>query len=241
MAPHGQGRPRPWPPAGGGSAPRPLRSCGAEVGSGRGVGLSQDAKGARGASPRAANSSALETSLRLVPKGFWGMMVYGGGRRWGARGGNGEPQRPRGAAGARSARKGAARGLGPWPRRWLEGPRSARPLQRRRPLGAEAILPRPTACPASLRYLTLGDRPTRDVSACVFLPLLVGGRAGREGWGKRCAHVGRRRAGALEKGEKSISLDWIALHFPGKMGTIARRINLEKDFGYGTRNENAAI
>ncbi len=75
LAPHGQGRPRPWTPAGGGSAPRPLRSCEAEGQNGRGVGRSRDAKRERGASPRAANRSALETSLRLVSKRLLG---YGG-------------------------------------------------------------------------------------------------------------------------------------------------------------------
>ena len=113
LAPHGQGRPRPWTPAGGGSAPRPLRSCGAEVGSGRSVGLSQDAKGARGASLRAANSSALETSLRLVSKRLLGYDGLWRGKEVGSsRGERGTAASPGGGGGAKRPQR---RGQGPWP------------------------------------------------------------------------------------------------------------------------------
>ena len=83
LAPHGQGRPRPWTPAGGGSAPRPLRSCGGEVGSGREVGLSRGCKGCKGRFSKGCEWLGLGNRLRRFPKGFWGMAGYRREIGWG--------------------------------------------------------------------------------------------------------------------------------------------------------------
>ena len=80
---HGQGRPRPWTPAGGGSAPRPLRSCGAEVGGGRGVGRSRGCKGCKGCFSGGCEWLGLGNRLWRFPKGFWGMVGYRREIGWG--------------------------------------------------------------------------------------------------------------------------------------------------------------
>ena len=162
----------------------------------------------------------------------------GGGGLAGGTGNRSVPGGRRGREAPAKARPGAlapGRAFG-WRGRAPPGPsNAAAPSGRKQFSPAQQLVRHP--------YVTLpwGIVPRGMYPPAFFCRCSLGGRAGREGWGKRCAHVGRRRAGALEKGGKSISLGWIALHFPGKMGTIARRINLEKDFGYGTRNENAAI
>ena len=73
----------PGPPAGGGSAPRPLRSCGAEVESGRGVGLSRGCEGCKGCFSKGCEWLGLGNRLRRFPKGFWGMVGYGREIGWG--------------------------------------------------------------------------------------------------------------------------------------------------------------
>ena len=188
LAPPRPGAAAPLDPGWGGSAPRPLRSCGAEVEGGRGVGLSRGCKGCEGCLSKGCEWLGLGNRLRRFPKGFWGMVGYGGervgervrgiGNRSGAGGvagkdgpgGRRRPQRPGGgAAGAQSARKGAARGLGPRPRLWFWG----------------RALPGPKTPP-----------PPRGV------------------------------AGRGRKGASTPHSDALALQFFGKMGTIARWINL---------------
>ena len=75
----------PGPPAGGGSAPRPLRSCGGEVGSGREVGLAQGGKGCKGCFSKGCEWLGLGNRLWRFPKGFWGMVGYGREIGWGTR------------------------------------------------------------------------------------------------------------------------------------------------------------
>ena len=88
LAPHGQGRPRPWTPAGGGSAPRPLRSCGAEVGSGR-VWASPGMQSERGALLQGLRiARPWKPAFGWFQKGFWGMAVYGREKEWRVGAGN---------------------------------------------------------------------------------------------------------------------------------------------------------
>ena len=89
----------PGPPAGGGSAPRPLRSCGGEVGSGREVGLAQGGKGCKGCFSKGCEWLGLGNRLRRFPKGFWGMVGYGGERVGERVGGIGNRSGTGGAAG----------------------------------------------------------------------------------------------------------------------------------------------
>ena len=89
----------PGPPAGGGSAPRPLRSCGAEVEGGRGVGLSRGCKGCKGCFSKGCEWLGLGNRLRRFPKGFWGMVGYGGERVGERVGGIGNRSGTGGAAG----------------------------------------------------------------------------------------------------------------------------------------------
>ena len=89
----------PGPPAGGGSAPRPLRSCGGEVEGGRGVGLAQGGKGCKGCFSKGCEWLGLGNRLRRFPKGFWGMVGYGGERVGERVGGIGNRSGTGGAAG----------------------------------------------------------------------------------------------------------------------------------------------
>ena len=89
----------PGPPAGGGSAPRPLRSCGAEVEGGRGVGLSRGCKGCKGCFSKGCEWLGLGNRLWRFPKGFWGMVGYGGERVGERVGGIGNRSGTGGAAG----------------------------------------------------------------------------------------------------------------------------------------------
>ncbi len=98
LAPPGQGRPRPWTPAGGGSAPRPLRS---DRGKWRAEGAwasPREAKGEGGAFSK----GDLQPGRGNPPTaGFKRLLGYGDlwrGRKRGSRGGNGKSRRPGGAA-----------------------------------------------------------------------------------------------------------------------------------------------
>ena len=143
----------PGPPAGGGSAPRPLRSCGAEVEGGRGVGLARGCKGCKGCFSKGCEWLGLGNRLRRFPKGFWGMVGYGGervgervrgiGNRSGTGGvagkdgpgGRRRPQRPGGGGGG--AERPQRRGQGPWPPAapLVLGPGFARPQNAAAPPG----------------------------------------------------------------------------------------------------------
>ena len=195
----------PGPPAGGGSAPRPLRSCGAEVGGGRGVGRSRGCEGCKGCFSKGCEWLGLGNRLRRFPKGFWGMVGYGGERVGERVGGIGNRSGTGGAAGkdgpgerrkSKRYRGGCGKG---WAGRAQEtaasrggGGGAERP--QRRGQG-----PWPPAAP-----LVLGPGFARPQT-----PPPPGGVAGR----------GR-------KGASTPHSDALALQFFGKMGTIARRINL---------------
>ena len=116
----------PGPPAGGGSAPRPLRSCGAEVESGRGVGRSRGCEGCKGCFSKGCEWLGLGNRLRRLPKGFWGMVGYGG-ERVGERVGGIGNRSGTGGAGRRMGREGARNRSVPGGRRGRGAPAKARP------------------------------------------------------------------------------------------------------------------
>ena len=202
----GQGRPRPWTPGWGRLRPQTpeklRRGSGERKGSGPRPGwqreqgaLLQGRRMARPWKPPSAVSKRLlgYGGLRRgkgggTRRGYRKSKRYRGscGKGWARRAqeievvpgvlrermgreGAGERSVPGGAAGAQSARKGAARGLGPRPRLWFWG----------------RALPGPKTPP-----------PPRGV------------------------------AGRGRKGASTPHSDALALQFFGKMGTIARRINL---------------